>query len=59
MLRVLTLSTLYPNGHQPQLGLFVERQTRGLATRDGIELRSSRRSACRSGRCPSTPIIAR
>jgi glycosyltransferase involved in cell wall biosynthesis len=36
MLRVLTLSTLYPNAHQPQLGLFVERQTRGLAARDGV-----------------------
>jgi glycosyltransferase involved in cell wall biosynthesis len=39
MLRVLTLSTLYPNAHQPQLGLFVERQTRGLAERDGVEVR--------------------
>jgi teichuronic acid biosynthesis glycosyltransferase TuaC len=39
MLRVLTLSTLYPNAHQPTLGLFVERQTRGLAARDGVEVR--------------------
>jgi teichuronic acid biosynthesis glycosyltransferase TuaC len=39
MLRVLTLSTLYPNGHQPTLGLFVERQTLGLAARDDIEVR--------------------
>lgn len=38
MLRVLTLSTLYPNGHQPRLGLFVERQTRGLAARGGVEV---------------------
>lgn len=30
-MRVLTLSTLYPNAAQPQLGLFVERQTQGLA----------------------------
>jgi len=39
MLRVLTLSTLYPNAHQPTLGLFVERQTRGLAAREGVEVR--------------------
>ena len=38
MLRVLTLSTLYPNPHQPQLGLFVERQTQGLARRPGVEV---------------------
>ena len=39
MLRVLTLSTLFPNAHQPQLGLFVERQPRGLGARDGVEVR--------------------
>jgi teichuronic acid biosynthesis glycosyltransferase TuaC len=39
MLRVLTLSTLYPNPVQPTLGLFVERQTRGLAARPGVEVR--------------------
>ena len=39
MLRVLTLSTLYPNAHQPQLGLFVERQTRALAARPDVEVR--------------------
>lgn len=39
MLRVLTLSTLFPNAHQPRLGLFVERQTRGLAAREGVEVR--------------------
>lgn len=38
MLRVLTLSTLYPNAHQPTLGLFVERQTHGLAARAGVEV---------------------
>src|SRR3712207_6072637 len=38
MLRVLTLSTLYPNAHRPQLGLFVERQTRGLAHRQRVEV---------------------
>src|SRR5687767_13617445 len=38
-MRVLTLSTLYPNAHQPTLGLFVERQTRGLAAREGVEVR--------------------
>ncbi|MFN3725600.1 MAG: glycosyltransferase [Allosphingosinicella sp.] len=38
MLRVLTLSTLYPNAHQPTLGLFVEHQTRGLAARENVEV---------------------
>jgi teichuronic acid biosynthesis glycosyltransferase TuaC len=38
MLRVLTLSTLYPNARQPQLGLFVERQTRGLAALPDVEV---------------------
>lgn len=38
MLRVLTLSTLYPNAHQPQLGLFVARQTRGLAALPDVEV---------------------
>ncbi len=33
MLRVLTLSTLFPNGRRPTLGVFVERQTLGLAAR--------------------------
>jgi glycosyltransferase involved in cell wall biosynthesis len=31
MLRVLTLSTLFPSAAQPTLGVFVERQTLGLA----------------------------
>jgi teichuronic acid biosynthesis glycosyltransferase TuaC len=38
VLRVLTLSTLYPNAHQRTLGLFVERQTQGLARRRGVEV---------------------
>lgn len=38
MLRVLTLSTLFPNGVQPTLGIFVERQTLGLAARPDVEL---------------------
>jgi glycosyltransferase involved in cell wall biosynthesis len=38
MLRVLTMSTLYPHAHQPQLGVFVERQTRGLAARPDVEV---------------------
>jgi glycosyltransferase involved in cell wall biosynthesis len=36
MLRVLTLSTLFPNALQPTLGVFVERQTRGLAERPDV-----------------------
>lgn len=39
MLRVLTLSTLFPNAHQPRLGLFVERQTLGLAAQEQVEVR--------------------
>jgi teichuronic acid biosynthesis glycosyltransferase TuaC len=38
MLRVLTLSTLYPDSGRPGFGIFVERQTRALAARDGIEV---------------------
>jgi teichuronic acid biosynthesis glycosyltransferase TuaC len=38
MLRVLTLATLFPNGLKPNLGLFVERQTRAVAARDGVEV---------------------
>lgn len=36
MLRVLTLSTLFPNARRPVLGVFVERQTLGLAAREGV-----------------------
>ena len=39
MLRVLTLSTLFPNGARPTLGVFVERQTLGLAERPDVELK--------------------
>lgn len=38
MLRVLTLSTLFPNAGQPTLGVFVERQTLGLARRPAVEV---------------------
>jgi teichuronic acid biosynthesis glycosyltransferase TuaC len=38
MLRVLTLATLFPNAVRPTLGVFVERQTIGLAARDDVEL---------------------
>ena len=38
MLRVLTLSTLFPSAAQPTLGVFVERQTLGLAAREDVEL---------------------
>lgn len=38
MLRVLTLSTLFPNALQPNLGVFVERQTLGLAALPGVAL---------------------
>jgi glycosyltransferase involved in cell wall biosynthesis len=38
MLRVVTLSTLFPSRERPNFGLFVERQTRALAARDGVEV---------------------
>lgn len=39
MLRVLTLSTLFPDASRPNFGVFVERQTRELASRASVELR--------------------
>ncbi|HET8611912.1 MAG TPA: glycosyltransferase, partial [Sphingomonas sp.] len=38
MLRVLTLSTLYPDSARPRFGLFVERQTRALAALPDVEV---------------------
>lgn len=37
-LRVLTLSTLFPDRARPNFGVFVERQCRELASRDGVDL---------------------
>jgi teichuronic acid biosynthesis glycosyltransferase TuaC len=39
MLRVLTLSTLFPDATRPNFGVFVERQTLGLAAHRGVDLR--------------------
>jgi teichuronic acid biosynthesis glycosyltransferase TuaC len=39
MLRVLTLTTLFPNTNRPRLGCFVERQTLGLAAHPDVDLR--------------------
>ncbi|WP_431469705.1 glycosyltransferase [Sphingosinithalassobacter sp. LHW66-3] len=39
MLRLLTLSTLFPDATRPNFGIFVERQTLGLATRPDVSLR--------------------
>lgn len=39
MLRVLTLSTLFPDASRPNFGVFVERQTLGLAAHHDVELR--------------------
>jgi teichuronic acid biosynthesis glycosyltransferase TuaC len=39
MLRVLTLSTLFPDATRPTFGPFVERQTLGLAAHPEVELR--------------------
>jgi len=38
-MRVLTLSTLYPDRHRPVFGTFVERQTLGLAAHPDVDLR--------------------
>ncbi|SFS12189.1 glycosyltransferase [Sphingomonas jatrophae] len=38
-MRVLTLSTLFPDATRPSFGVFVERQTRALAERPGVEVR--------------------
>lgn len=37
-MRVLTLSTLYPDPGRPSFGIFVERQTLALAAREGVEV---------------------
>lgn len=39
MLRVLILSTLFPDASRPNFGIFVERQTLSLAERDDVEVR--------------------
>jgi len=39
MLRVLTLSTLFPDASRPNFGIFVERQALALAERGDIEVR--------------------
>jgi len=39
VLRVLTLSTLFPDASRPGFGAFVERQTLGLAAHPGVELK--------------------
>ena len=38
MLRVLTLASLFPDATRPVFGVFVERQTLGLAARDDVDL---------------------
>ena len=38
-MRILTLSTLFPNAVQPNLGIFVERQATALAKRDGMNVK--------------------
>jgi hypothetical protein len=39
MLRVLTLSTLFPDATRPDFGIFVERQTQALAARPETAVR--------------------
>lgn len=39
MLRVLTLSTLFPDASRPNFGIFVERQALALSSRDDVALR--------------------
>lgn len=40
MLRVLTLSSLFPDATRPNFGVFVERQTSGLAAHPDVDLRA-------------------
>ncbi|MEG3162999.1 glycosyltransferase [Sphingomonas sp. PB2P19] len=40
MLRVLTLSTLFPDATRPNFGVFVERQTLGLAAHPDVRLKA-------------------
>ena len=40
MLRVLTLSSLFPDATRPNFGVFVEQQTLGLAAHHDVELRA-------------------
>ena len=66
MLRVLTLSTLFPDATRRNFGVFVERQTLGLAAHPDVELRvvapiglppfplSAARAPCR--RSPRLPL---
>jgi len=37
-LRILSISTLFPSLARPHFGLFVARQARALARRDGVEM---------------------
>ncbi|RYD59709.1 MAG: glycosyltransferase family 4 protein, partial [Sphingomonadales bacterium] len=39
MLRVLTLSSLFPDASRPNFGVFVERQALGLAAHPDVELK--------------------
>ena len=39
MLRVLTLATLFPDASRPNFGIFIERQTAGLAASPNVEVR--------------------
>ncbi|WP_454278292.1 glycosyltransferase [Sphingomonas sp. Marseille-Q8236] len=39
MLNVLTLSSLFPDATRPNFGIFVQRQTAGLAMRPGVRVR--------------------
>ena len=40
MLRILTLSTLFPDATRPNFGVFVERQTLGLAAHADVSLQA-------------------
>ncbi len=37
-LRILTLATFFPHTAKPNFGIFIERQTAGLAAREGVEV---------------------
>jgi len=58
VLRVLTLSSLFPDVHRPNFGIFVERQTLGLAALEGIELQVVAPVGLPPSPCGCIPISA-
>jgi teichuronic acid biosynthesis glycosyltransferase TuaC len=58
MLRVLVLSTLFPDATRPNFGIFVERQTLALAEREDVEVRVVAPIGIPPGRCSTAARYA-